>query len=173
MSAKIRLSLRANKKKSSSTVPYDWKSLTNNTEVQNAFITKLRNSFSALQDTTTTPNADTTYNHFQKACRETAAATIPVKPKVKKRTPWESEEICQKRKQLHEAALLKDSQPTPDNITSLGNARSALKETYAAEQTIYLQSKIDQITSAVSNKNSAIAWKTVNETLNSKREKLH
>ena len=68
-----------------------------------------------------------------------------------------------KRKQLHETAHLKVSQPTPGNITSLGNARSALKETYAAEQTIYLQSKIDQITSAVSNKKAAIAWKTVNE----------
>ena len=44
------------------------------------------------------------YNHFELACKEIAADTIPLKPKIKKRTPWETEEICQKRKHLHEAA---------------------------------------------------------------------
>ena len=64
----------------------------------------MKNRFAALQDTTLTNSAKTKYNHFELACKETAADTIPLKPKIKKRTPWETEEICQKRKHLHEAA---------------------------------------------------------------------
>ena len=67
-------------------------------------ITRVKNRFAALQDTTLTNSAKTKYNHFELACKEIAADTIPLKPKIKKRTPWETEEICQKRKHLHEAA---------------------------------------------------------------------
>ena len=163
VSAKICLSLRANKKKSSNTTPYDWTNLKNNPNVRNTFITRVRNRFAALQDTTPTKNADTLYNNFETAVKETAADTIPLKPKVKKRTPWETKEICQKREQLHKAAQLKESQPSPENITHFSNTLAELKETYELEKTEYLQRKIDNITNAVSNQKSAIAWKTVNE----------
>ena len=74
-----------------------------------------------------------------------------------------TETQSQKRKQLHKAAQLKDSQPTPENITLFSNVQASLKEAYQFEQTEYLQKKIDHITNAVSNQKSAIAWKTVNE----------
>ena len=163
VSAKICLSLRANKKKSSNMTPYDWTNLKNNPDVRNTFITRVRNRFAALQDTTPTKNADTLYNNFETAVKETAADTIPLKPKVNKRTPWETKEICQKREQLNKAAQLKESQPSPVNITHFSNTLAKLKETYELEQTEYLQRKIDNITNAVSNQKSAIAWKTVNE----------
>ena len=66
-------------------------------------------------------------------------------------------------KELHEAAQLKDSQPSPENICHFNDARAALKDTYEAEQTEFIQRKIDQITNAVSNKRSAVAWKSINE----------
>ena len=105
VSTQIRPSLRENKKKNSNTSPYDWTHLKDN-PVPNTqhLITRVKNRFAALQDTTLTNSAKTKYNHFELACKETAADTIPLKPKIKKRTPWETEEICQKRKHLHEAA---------------------------------------------------------------------
>ena len=42
-------------------------------------------------------------------------------------------------------------------------AQKLLYATYDTEQEIYLQSKIDEIKMAVSNKKSAMAWKAVND----------
>ena len=146
VSTQIRLSLRANREKNSDTSPYDWTHLKDNPEIRNTFIIRVKNRFAALQDTTLTNSTNTKYNHS-----------------IKKQTPWETDEICQKSKQLHEAAKLKDSQPTPENFRNFINARDALKETYEAEQSEYLQRNINHITNAVDNQRSAIAWKTVNE----------
>jgi hypothetical protein len=60
-------------------------------------------------------------------------------------------------------AELKNSNPSLANINNFNLARTTLTEVYNKEQTDYLQSKIDLITNASSNKQSAVAWKTVNE----------
>ena len=137
--------------------------LKTNPDIRNNFVTQVSNRFNALQDSVQTKSTNTTFNHFQMACKETAAKTIPPKPKVKKRKPWENEQICQKRKDLRNAAQLRESQPTPENISHFNDAHLELKIAYEVEQTKYLQSKINVITNAVSNKKSAEAWKTVNE----------
>ena len=51
LSTKIKLSLRANKKKCSKHKPYDWSRLKYDRELRNSFITKIKNTFSVLQDT--------------------------------------------------------------------------------------------------------------------------
>ena len=164
VSAKIRLSLRANKKKSSSNPPYDWSYLKKNTEVGNNFVISVKNRFAALQEANATNNtANTTYNNVVLACKEAALDTIPLKPKIKKHKPWETEAVCLKRKELLDAAQMKNSIPSDENSTNFSNARSALTETYQKEQIEYLQKKVDTIKDATSNKKSAIAWKTVNE----------
>ena len=123
----------------------------------------MNNRFTALQDKSQTRNAHTTYSNFETAIKETAFDTIPLKPKVKKHTPWENREICEKREQLHKAANVKQSNPSPENIAYYENALSDLKEAYKLEQTKYLERPIDYITNAVNNQKAAAAWKVVNE----------
>ena len=110
-----------------------------------------------------TKSTNTTFNNFQKACKEIASNTIPLKPKVKKRKPWETEETCQRRKDLHTAAKLRNTYSSPENSNQFNNARSALENAYEVEQTKYLQNKINIISNTGSNKKSAEAWKTVNK----------
>ena len=71
VSTQIRLSLRANKKKNSNISPYDWTHLKDNSEIRNTFITRVKNRFAALQDTTLTKSTNTRYNLFELACKET------------------------------------------------------------------------------------------------------
>ena len=71
VSTQIRLSLRANKKKNSNISPYDWTHLKDNSEIRNTFITRVKNRFVALQDTTLTKSTNTRYNLFELACKET------------------------------------------------------------------------------------------------------
>ena len=71
VSTQIRLSLRANKKKNSNISLYDWTHLKDNPEIRNTFITRVKNRFAALQDTTLTKSTNTRYNLFELACKET------------------------------------------------------------------------------------------------------
>ena len=116
VSAQIRLTLRANKKKSNSITCYDWSVLKNDADVAASFVITVNNRFAILQDSTQTISANNTYKSFKTACREGADAIIPQKTKVKTRKPWENEEIHQKHQILHQAQQMKESLPSPENI---------------------------------------------------------
>ena len=81
ITADIKLSLRANKKKNSKCKPYDWTRLTHDTEIRNAFIVTVKNRFLSLQnsDAENTLSASTRYTYFEKACKDAANKVIPLK----------------------------------------------------------------------------------------------
>ena len=106
VSTQIRLSLRANKKISSNVAPYDWSTLKINPKIHETFVIQLNNRFASLQESVSAPSVNSTSDNFETVCRETAKNTIPLKPKTKKRKPWESADICQKRHELHTVAQL-------------------------------------------------------------------
>ena len=116
VSAQIKLSLRANKKKTSKNKPYEWSCLKKNTEIRKSFITKIKNRFEILLNTSSTKTADSTFAHFETSCKEIAKEIIPLKPKLKKRLPWETLEISNKRTILQETAEKRNSHPTMENI---------------------------------------------------------
>ena len=163
VSARLRLTLRANKKKINTTAAYDWSVLRQNTETRQFFITSVTNRLALLQDSSETVCANNTYQRFEKACKEAAASIIPQKAKAKKRKPWENDDIRQKRDLMRKTSQLKESLPSPENIQRLSEARSSLKDAYETEQTNYVNRKISHIRNSVTNKRSAEAWKTVNE----------
>ena len=89
---------------------------------------------------------------------------IPLKPKLKHHIPWESEEIANKRANLKEKADIKNSNPSTESIKVFKAAFAEFTNTYTWESTaIYIQSKIQLINNAAANKQSSLAWKTVNE----------
>ena len=54
------------------------------------------------------------YEHFETSCREIAKEIMPIKEKLKKRSPWKNQDICLKIKNLHEAVQLKNSCPSEE-----------------------------------------------------------
>ena len=84
-------------------------------------------------------------------------------PKLKKRLPWETLEISNKRTILQETAEKRNSHPTMENIRKFKKVQTNLVLSYDKEQSEYIQSKIDEIQNAVRNQKSAKAWKIVNE----------
>ena len=129
------MSLRANKKKNSKCKPYDWTRLNHDTEIRNAFIVTVKNRFLSLQnsDAETTLSASTRYTYFEKACKDEANKLFPLKTKLKKRIPWETDKICQKRDILYKEAQLKESSPTQMNIIKFINAQESLVNSYDLE----------------------------------------
>ena len=135
----------------------------NNADIRNKFIIEVKNRFEALQNDEETISANTAYTYFETARKESSAKYIPLKLKQKKKTPWENHEICQKRKDLHIAAKLKDSQISFENQIQFNKTKKELTSTYDAEQSKHVNRKIKDIEIAATNKQSSIAWKIVNE----------
>ena len=166
VTANIQLALRANKNKSSRIKPYDWSNLNNKADIRNKFIIEVKNRFEALQNDEETISANTAYTYFETACKESSAKYIPlytIKVKTEEKDAMGNHEICQKRKDLHIAAKLKDSQISFENQKKFNKTIKELTSAYDAERSKYVNKKIKDIEIAAANKQSSIALKIVNE----------
>ena len=79
---------------------------------------KVRNNTELLKGTTSNISTNIRYDNLEISYREIAKEIIPIKEKLKKRTPWENQDIFLKRKNLHQAAQLKNSCPSEENTES-------------------------------------------------------
>ena len=162
VSLKLRLSLRANKKQELSRPRYDWTSLSDPNTLT-SYTTTVRNRFDDLQANEPNPTANTTYENFVTTHREAATECIPVKPKIKRKVPWESKQVIEKRELLKQASNMKKSNPTKSNFSKYKKAQKDLVASYELKQRNYVLSQIDKIKNAAENRQSSVAWKTVNE----------
>ena len=162
VTAKIRLSLRKNAKRTATTKHYDW-ALLNNKDVRDKYVLELRNRFETLQEKTekSTPNDE--YENFVNAHLEAAAKYIPTKIKTKYRVPWETLAVREKRALVKTASKNYRKNPTNTNALKLKTAQNQLAGIYIKEQTEYIQNQIDKIRDSVEDRQSRIAWQTINE----------
>ena len=162
---KISLSLRANKKRSEVNTQFDWQQLVQNKELQTQYSTELRNRYNILQadNENDVMNVNDAYQNFVKAHAETTERFIPKKEKIKQKLPWENDTIMQKRQELSRLAKIKNTNGTRHNCRLHKQAQKELVAAYITEQQKYIQSQIDKIANASENKQSSLAWQTVNE----------
>ena len=162
VTAKIRLSLRKNAKRTATTKHYDW-SLLNNRDIRDKYVLELRNRFETLQEKTekSTPNDE--YENFVNAHLEAAAKCIRTKLNTKYRVPWETLAVREKRALVKAASKNYRKNPTNTNARKLKTAQYQLAGIYIKEQTEYIQNQIDKIRDSVEDRQSRIAWQTINE----------
>ena len=163
VTTKIRLTLRANKRRKETSTRHDWSYLTTDRDISTQFTLSLRNRYAILQNNNAGDTATNSYKNFEQACKEAAQECIPAKTRTKRRNAWESEEISKLRKEVQTAAEIKNSRPSSDNTAKFRDAQTKLNDQYEREQAEFLQMKIDNIEKASANQKSALAWKTVNE----------
>ena len=82
VTAKIRLSLRRNTNRITTTVHYDW-SLLNNRDIRDEYALTLRKKSNALQKKSETHTPNDSYENFINAHIEVAAECIPTKQRAK------------------------------------------------------------------------------------------
>ena len=124
-------SLRANKKKLCQNKPFNQSTLKDDSGIRKSFITEVKNGYTVLQETKQIEStANSRYNNLEKACKEAATKLIPLKTKMRKRVPWETPYICQKREILHQAAVIKNIDPTSENIKKFTDAQNMLTKMY-------------------------------------------
>ena len=161
VTAKIRLSLRKNATRTVTTRHYDW-ALLNNRDIKDKYALELRNRFETLQEKTekVTPNDE--YENFE-AHPEAASKCIPTKPRTKYRVPWETLEVKEKRALVKTASKSYRKNPTNTNVRKLEKAQYQLAGIYLKEQAEYIQNQRDKIRDSVEDRQSRIAWQTINE----------
>ena len=122
----------------------------------------LRNKFDALQKTEIrTPNDE--YENFVNAHLEAATKCIPTKHRTKTRVPWETLAVREKREDVITASKFNRKNPTNANALKLKKAQNELASIYLKEQSEYIQNQIDKIRDSVEDRQSRIAWQTINE----------
>ena len=162
VTAKIRLSLRKNATRTTTTILYEW-ALLNNKNIRGKYVIVLRNKFDALQEKTETRTSNNEYENFVKAHLEAAAKYIPTKHRTKSRVPWETLAVKEKRADMKTASKCNRKNPTNANALKLKKAQNELASIYLKEQTEYIQNQVVEIRDSVEDRQSRIAWQTINE----------
>ena len=96
VTAKLRLSLRKNATRTTTTKHYDW-ALLNNRDIRDKYVLELTNRFEALQEKTEKGTPNDEYENFVDAHLEAASKCIPTKPRTKYRIPYETLAVREKR----------------------------------------------------------------------------
>ena len=77
--------------------------------------------------------------------------------------PWETLAVREKRALVKTASKNYRKNPTNTNALKLKTAQYQLAGVYIKEQTEYIQNQIDKIRDSVEDRQSRIAWQTINE----------
>ena len=130
-------------------------------DIRDKYVTELRKKFDAPQEKTETRTPNDEYENFVNAHREAAAKYIPTR--IKSRVPWETLAVREKHADVKTTSKCNKKNPTNANALKLKKAQNELASIYLKEQTEYIQNQIDKIRDSVEDRQSRIAWQTINE----------
>ena len=134
-----------------------------NRDIRDKYALELRNRFEALQEKVEIGTPNDEYENFVEAHLEAAEKCIPTKPRTKYRVPWETLAAREKRALVKTASKNYQQNPTNTNARELEKAQHQLTGIYLKEQAEYVQNQIDKIRDSVEDRQSRIAWQTINE----------
>ena len=127
------------------------------------YVVELRNRFETLQEKTEKRTPNDEFENFVNVQLEAAAKCILTKPKTKYRVSWEMLAVREKRALVKTASKNYRKNPTNINARKLKTAQYQFAGIYIKEQTEYIQNQIDKIRDSVEDRQSRIAWQTINE----------
>ena len=162
-SIKLRLSLRANKTYKSKNVNYNWALLMRDENVREAYTIEVKNRYQVLQNLNEEMSANMMYENIIQAHNESAKQHIPIRKRQIKGNAWETIEVCDKRRSLHEAYEVNRKNPNSTNRLRLENEKIELDDAYQSEQAKFVQEKVAVIEGTHTNNKARLAWNTVNE----------
>ena len=134
----------------------------NNRDIRDKYVLELRNRYKTLQERTEKSTPYDEYENFVNAHLEAAAKCIPTKLKTKYRVPWETLAVREKHALVKTASKNYRKNPTNTNALKLKTAQYQLAGIYIKEHTEYIQNQIDKIRHSVEDRQSRIAWQTIN-----------
>ena len=136
VTAKMRLSLRKNATRTTTTIHYDW-ALLNNKDIRDRYVIALRNKFNALHEKTETHSPNDEYENLVNAHLEAAEKYIPTKHRTKSKVPWETLAVREKRADEKNASKCNRKNPSNTNALKLKKGTKWIRK--------YIPKRIDRI----------------------------
>ena len=157
ITATIKLSLRAPKKKQSDFRAINFRSLTSSKELQNLYSVEVYNRFSSLvEELPATAPMQAKYNCLGKSCADISKQLLPKKKAKKWSNLQNSPKVIQDRDNLKKALI-------SGRTVAIMNAKRRLAQSYKTAEECYIETQIQIIEDASFNQKHAIAWNVLNE----------
>ena len=172
VTARIRLSVRANKRKVRSST-YQWETLRTDDNIQTRFGVSVRNRYQALCNEVDldAPGINSKlYDNMASACKGAAEEIIPKRSKMRSQLPWEDSEIVHCREKIKVMSATKRRTNDPQDKASLAEAITDLDSLYLQKKADYVNRKCKEIEAAHVERKSRLVWKTVNEVTKRKKK---
>ena len=161
VSARVRLSVRANKPKRRTNV-YCWDALRNDSNIQNEFSITLKNRFEELCNEVNLDNNDK-YSNIVTACKEAAERVLPKRAKIRTLLPWEDIDVLNCRNKVKEISTRKRRTKSVADKAKFTDAIAELDALYLHKQACYVENKVAELESAHQQHKSKLVWKIANE----------
>ena len=161
VTAKIKLSLKANSKAPTRRTTYDWKVFAKDPTLQEKYSVEVRNRFSALADENQT--ATEQYGHFIQVNKDVTAAVVPPLTRKKALQINNDPRVVQvrnKAKEKHWNYLIDTSE---ENRLDYEQAKREIDNTYAALLKEQLEDNIKRIEDVDINGKHGQSWKLINK----------
>ena len=123
----------------------------------------MRNRFETLQEKTEKGTSNDEYENFVNGHLEAAAKCIPTKSRTKYRFPWETVTVREECAHVKTASKSYRKNPTSTNALKLKKAQYQFAGVYLKEHGEYIQNQRDKIRDSVKDRQSRIAYQTINE----------
>ena len=148
--------------RTTTTVHYDW-FLIKNRDIRDKYMLTLRNKFDALQEILETPSPNDEYENFVNAHLEAAAKCTQTKQRAEPRVQWVTLAVQKKLADLKIPSLHNRRNQTNINTQKIKKTQNEITNVYLKEQTEYIQNQTNKIRDSVADRQSRIAWQSVNE----------
>lgn len=157
LTAKVKLRLRAPKKKQSTFRTVNFRSLTSSEDLQYQYAVEVHNRFSfLLEELPEQPSVQEKYDSLSKSCSEVGQLLLPKKPAKKWANLHLKEEVVEARANLKKAIDSKDP-------VAISDARDRLLTSYNSAEECFIQTQIAIIEGASFSQKHATAWRILNE----------
>lgn len=168
VSAKVRLSLRANKPRKRTNI-YNWSSLLSDSEVQSNYLVEVQNRFDCLSSEVNIDTNTQRYDLMIKAHRTATEKCVPKRPRIRRKVPWEDDTVIGKRENLREMAKKKRNDRSTANIDNFNRAVTELNEAYENGMKRYVEKSVKKIKDASYHARNSEVWRICNEVTQRKK----
>ena len=143
MTAKIRLSLRADSRATPKKVKYDWSKLATDPDLQDRYTLEIRNRHSILAEND--GDQSQKYNYLIQANKETADKIMPKLPKKQRKALCYDSKVEDARQQLMEVNKRHVQENTKDTHLEFEQSKRKLDKAYEMANTKYIEGETERI----------------------------
>ncbi len=162
VSAKLRLSLRANKSPPKK-IKYDWSKLASDPDLQERYTVEIKNRFSALCESSDNEDQTARYGFLSQANKETAEKLLPKVQKKHQKALCHDVNVEKARHHLKDAFNKHVTENSTESCLEFEIRKRKLDEAYEKANGEYLDQKLKDYKNANVHQQHKVAWTLINE----------